>query len=40
MGLPRSSPLLAEKHDGGVVFTVGVGFLVLIAVYLSVKGRR
>lgn len=41
--MDRFSSLLAvagRNHDGAVVFTVGVVLLVLIAVYLTVKGRR
>jgi hypothetical protein len=41
--MDRSSSLLVlagRSHAGAVVFTVGVGLLVLIAVYLSVRGRR
>ena len=36
-----SLPMLASgNHAGAVVFTISVGLLVLIAIFLSVKGRR
>jgi hypothetical protein len=41
--MDRFSSLLAvagRSHAGAVVFAVGVGLLVLIAVYLTVKGRH
>ena len=38
---PSSLLILASgNHAGAVVFTVIVGFVVLIAIFLSVKGRR
>jgi hypothetical protein len=41
MDRPSSLLMLASgSHAGAVVFTVSVGFLVLIAIFLSVKGRR
>jgi hypothetical protein len=41
MNRPSSLIILASgNHAGAVVFTVSVGFLVLIAIWLSVKGRR
>jgi hypothetical protein len=39
----RPSSLLvvaSGNHAGAVAFTVSVGVLVLIAIFLSVKGRR
>ena len=38
---PSSLHIVASGiHAGAVVFTVSVGVLVLIAIFLSVKGRR
>jgi len=37
------SPLLilaSGNHGGALVFTIGVGVVLLIAIYLLVKGRR
>ena len=28
------------SHGGAVVFTIGVGVVLLVAIYLFVKGRR
>jgi hypothetical protein len=41
MDRPSSVLILASgNHAGAVAFTVSVGALVLIAIWLSVKGRR
>ena len=41
MDRPSSLLILASgNHAGAVVFTVIVGFVVLIGIFLSVKGRR
>jgi hypothetical protein len=32
--------LASGSHGGALVFTIGVGVVLLIAIYLSAKGRR
>ncbi len=41
--MDRYSSLLviaSGNHGGALVFTIGVGVVLLIAIYLFVKGRR
>jgi hypothetical protein len=41
MDRPSSFLILASgNHGGALVFTIGVGVVVLIAIYMFAKGRR